>query len=75
MIDDSFRFGWLTQFGSLDPNNTGLLNQEERFSEIIKEFELQCRVSERRSQRKCVSVLSSVFKESCLAWKPRGGLT
>ncbi|XP_035654053.1 ninein-like protein isoform X2 [Oncorhynchus keta] len=33
----------LDKFGSLDPNNTGLLNQEERFSEIIKEFELQCR--------------------------------
>ncbi|CAB1343503.1 unnamed protein product, partial [Coregonus sp. 'balchen'] len=32
-----------TQFGSLDPNNTGLLNQEERFSEIIKEYKLQCR--------------------------------
>eukprot|EP00063_Salmo_salar_P082685 XP_014057520.1 PREDICTED: ninein-like protein isoform X1 [Salmo salar] len=31
------------KFGSLDPNNTGLLNQEERFSEIIKEYELQCR--------------------------------
>ncbi|XP_029608856.1 ninein-like protein isoform X2 [Salmo trutta] len=33
----------LDKFGSLDPNNTGLLNQEERFSEIIKEYELQCR--------------------------------
>ncbi|XP_036815825.1 ninein-like protein isoform X3 [Oncorhynchus mykiss] len=33
----------LDKFGSLDPNSTGLLNQEERFSEIIKEFELQCR--------------------------------
>lgn len=63
MIDDGFCFGWLTQFGSLDPNNTGLLNQEERFSEIIKEYELQCRVSERGSQRKCacVCVLESVF--------------
>uniref|UniRef100_A0A8C7D6A1 Ninein-like n=1 Tax=Oncorhynchus kisutch TaxID=8019 RepID=A0A8C7D6A1_ONCKI len=38
-----FRFVWLTQFGSLDPNNTGLLNQGERVSEIIKEYELQCR--------------------------------
>ncbi|XP_071249028.1 ninein-like protein isoform X3 [Salvelinus alpinus] len=33
----------LDKFGSLDPNNTELLNQEERFSEIIKEYELQCR--------------------------------
>uniref|UniRef100_A0A8C7M307 Ninein like n=1 Tax=Oncorhynchus mykiss TaxID=8022 RepID=A0A8C7M307_ONCMY len=33
----------LDKFGSLDPNNTGLLNQEERVSEIIKEYELQCR--------------------------------
>ncbi|KAK6293524.1 hypothetical protein J4Q44_G00358500 [Coregonus suidteri] len=33
----------LDKFGSLDPNNTGLLNQEERFSEIIKEYKLQCR--------------------------------
>ncbi|XP_010894560.2 ninein-like protein isoform X3 [Esox lucius] len=33
----------LDKFGSQDLNNTGLLNQEERFSEIIKEYELQCR--------------------------------
>ncbi|KAJ8014305.1 hypothetical protein DPEC_G00038870 [Dallia pectoralis] len=33
----------LEKFGSQDQNNTGLLNQEERFSEIIKEYELQCR--------------------------------
>ncbi|XP_035256765.1 ninein-like protein [Anguilla anguilla] len=32
----------LDKFGSLDPNHAGM-NQEERFSEIIKEYELQCR--------------------------------
>ncbi|XP_041106099.1 ninein-like protein isoform X2 [Polyodon spathula] len=31
------------KFGSLDPHNTELFNQEERFAEIIKEFEQQCR--------------------------------
>ncbi|XP_067091721.1 ninein-like protein isoform X2 [Osmerus mordax] len=31
------------KFGSLDPNSSGLLNQEERFTEIIKEYEQQCR--------------------------------
>lgn len=31
------------KFGSLDPNSSGLLNQEERFAEIIKEYEQQCR--------------------------------
>ncbi|XP_062319603.1 ninein-like protein isoform X3 [Osmerus eperlanus] len=30
------------KFGSLDPNSSGLLNQEERFTEIIKEYEQQC---------------------------------
>jgi hypothetical protein len=61
---EGFRFVWLTQFGSLDPNNTGLLNQE-RVSEIIKEYELQCRVrvsvgpSEWRSGlRHCNTVLA-----------------
>ncbi|XP_058881040.1 LOW QUALITY PROTEIN: ninein-like protein [Acipenser ruthenus] len=33
----------MEKFGSLDPHNTELFNQEERFSEIIKEFEQQCR--------------------------------
>ncbi|KAL0964315.1 hypothetical protein UPYG_G00322150 [Umbra pygmaea] len=33
----------LEKFGSSDLNNTGLLNTEERFSEIIEEYELQCR--------------------------------
>lgn len=32
------------QYGGLDPNGTGLLNQEEHFSEIFKEYEQQCRV-------------------------------
>ncbi|XP_051503633.1 ninein-like protein isoform X2 [Myxocyprinus asiaticus] len=31
------------KYGGLDPNGTGLLNQEEHFSEIIKEYEQQCR--------------------------------
>ncbi|XP_046884846.1 ninein-like protein isoform X2 [Hypomesus transpacificus] len=31
------------KFGSLDPNSSGLLSQEERFTEIIKEYEQQCR--------------------------------
>uniref|UniRef100_A0A673IPR4 Ninein-like protein n=1 Tax=Sinocyclocheilus rhinocerous TaxID=307959 RepID=A0A673IPR4_9TELE len=31
------------KYGGLDPNGTGLLNQEEHFSEIFKEYELQCR--------------------------------
>ncbi|XP_067277675.1 ninein-like protein isoform X2 [Pseudorasbora parva] len=31
------------KFGGLDPNGTGLLNQEEHFSEIFKEYEQQCR--------------------------------
>ncbi|KAI1894481.1 hypothetical protein AGOR_G00116250 [Albula goreensis] len=30
------------KFGGLDPHHTGM-HQEERFSEIIKEYELQCR--------------------------------
>ncbi|KAJ8359552.1 hypothetical protein SKAU_G00160770 [Synaphobranchus kaupii] len=30
------------KFGSLDPHHTGM-NQEERFSEIIKEYDIQCR--------------------------------
>ncbi|XP_058880088.1 ninein-like protein isoform X3 [Acipenser ruthenus] len=33
----------MEKFGSLDPHNTELFNQEERFAEIIKEFEQQCR--------------------------------
>ncbi|XP_030627518.1 ninein-like protein isoform X2 [Chanos chanos] len=33
----------LEQFSSLDPNQTGALGQEERISEIIKDYELQCR--------------------------------
>ncbi|XP_073690298.1 ninein-like protein isoform X1 [Garra rufa] len=31
------------KYGGLDPNGTGLLNQEEHFSEIFKEYEQQCR--------------------------------
>ncbi|XP_051945396.1 ninein-like protein isoform X2 [Xyrauchen texanus] len=31
------------KYDGLDPNGTGLLNQEEHFSEIIKEFEQKCR--------------------------------
>ncbi|XP_065153350.1 ninein-like protein isoform X3 [Paramisgurnus dabryanus] len=31
------------QYGDLDPNGPGLLNEEEHFSEIIKEYEKQCR--------------------------------
>ncbi|XP_051773574.1 ninein-like protein isoform X4 [Ctenopharyngodon idella] len=31
------------KYGSLDSNGTGLLNQEEHFSEIFKEYEQQCR--------------------------------
>ncbi|XP_052007330.1 ninein-like protein isoform X2 [Xyrauchen texanus] len=31
------------KYGGLDPNGTGLLNQEEHFSEIIKDYEQQCR--------------------------------
>ncbi|KAM6956677.1 ninein-like protein [Aplochiton taeniatus] len=31
------------KFGSLDPSCVGLLSQEERFSQIIKDYELQCR--------------------------------
>ncbi|XP_016120371.1 ninein-like protein, partial [Sinocyclocheilus grahami] len=31
------------KYGGLDPNGTGLLNQEEHFLEIFKEYELQCR--------------------------------
>ncbi|KAJ8418344.1 hypothetical protein AAFF_G00140530 [Aldrovandia affinis] len=32
----------LDKFGGLDPHHTGA-NQEERFSEVVKEYELQCR--------------------------------
>uniref|UniRef100_A0A8C1TBH4 Ninein-like protein n=1 Tax=Cyprinus carpio TaxID=7962 RepID=A0A8C1TBH4_CYPCA len=32
------------KYGGLDPNVTGLLNQEEHFSEIFKEYEQKCRV-------------------------------
>ncbi|XP_026080188.1 ninein-like protein isoform X2 [Carassius auratus] len=31
------------KYGGLDPNGTGLLNQEEHFSEIFKQYEQQCR--------------------------------
>ncbi|XP_073729129.1 ninein-like protein isoform X3 [Misgurnus anguillicaudatus] len=31
------------RYGDLDPNGPGLLNEEEHFSEIIKEYEKQCR--------------------------------
>ncbi|XP_042592366.1 ninein-like protein isoform X2 [Cyprinus carpio] len=31
------------KYGGLDPNVTGLLNQEEHFSEIFKEYEQKCR--------------------------------
>ncbi|ROK15750.1 Ninein-like protein [Anabarilius grahami] len=31
------------KYGGLDSNGTGLLNQEEHFSEIFKEYEQQCR--------------------------------
>ncbi|XP_036402631.1 ninein-like protein [Megalops cyprinoides] len=31
------------KFGGLDPHHTGMLSQEERFSQIIREYELQCR--------------------------------
>lgn len=31
------------KFGSLDQGPAGLVNQEERFSEIVKEYEIQCR--------------------------------
>nr|XP_015218259.1 PREDICTED: ninein-like protein isoform X5 [Lepisosteus oculatus] len=33
----------MSKFGALDPQGCGLLGQEERFAEIIKEYELQCR--------------------------------
>lgn len=32
------------QLGLIDPDSTELLDQEERFAKIIKEYELQCRV-------------------------------
>lgn len=35
---------FIEQYGGLDPNVTGLLNQEEHFSEIFKEYEQKCRV-------------------------------
>ncbi|XP_066553166.1 ninein-like protein isoform X2 [Amia ocellicauda] len=33
----------IDKFGSFDSLGTGLLSEEERFSQIIKEYELQCR--------------------------------
>ncbi|RXN24790.1 ninein isoform X1 [Labeo rohita] len=39
------------KYGGLDPNGTGLLNQEEHFSEIFKEYEQQCRGSGRKARR------------------------
>lgn len=41
MIDRLLLLFW--QFGGLDPSSVGL-SHEERFSEIIKEYEQQCRV-------------------------------
>lgn len=34
----------MLQLGAVDPHSTELLHQEERFAEIIKEYELQSRV-------------------------------
>ncbi|XP_039528325.1 ninein-like protein isoform X2 [Pimephales promelas] len=41
------------KYGGLDPNGTGLLNQEEHFSEIFKEYEQQCRELQDRNDELC----------------------
>ncbi|XP_056104155.1 ninein-like protein isoform X1 [Rhinichthys klamathensis goyatoka] len=41
------------RYGGLDPNGTGLLNQEEHFSEIFKEYEQQCRELQDRNDELC----------------------
>lgn len=37
---------FLFQLGLLDPHSTELFDQEERFAEIINEYELQCQVGD-----------------------------
>ncbi|KAK7139854.1 hypothetical protein R3I94_012477 [Phoxinus phoxinus] len=41
------------RYGGLDLNGTGLLNQEEHFSEIFKEYEQQCRELQDRNDELC----------------------
>ncbi|XDV49950.1 hypothetical protein PO909_019098 [Leuciscus waleckii] len=41
------------RYGGLDPNGTGLLNQEEHFSELFKEYEQQCRELQDRNDELC----------------------
>ncbi|XP_077053115.1 ninein-like protein isoform X5 [Siphateles boraxobius] len=41
------------RYGGIDPNGTGLLNQEEHFSEIFKEYEQQCRELQDRNDELC----------------------
>lgn len=51
MTDDSMHFTWpevlIFLCGSdfqLEPRSTELLAQEERFEEVLKEYDLKCRV-------------------------------
>ncbi|XP_072534052.1 ninein-like protein isoform X4 [Salminus brasiliensis] len=75
------------KYGGLDPNNAGLLSQEERLSGIIKEYELQCRElqdrnDELRSELEVLKCQSSGRRSrrsrdsfSTLTWSSRRALT
>ena len=56
----------------LEPPSTELLAQEERFSEILKEYELKCRVSDPLPELMSGAVCSGLVAP-CTSWPARRG--